>query len=243
MKEYKKSTHQYGKLHIVKRRNDWQMKKIMLAEDNNHLREVVSDYLSDKGYDICAMKDGQTAWEAFQEEKFDLVLLDVMMPGMDGFELCRKIREIESVPILFLTARIQEEDQLRGYNLGADDYILKPFSLPVLYAKCRVILERNHHNGEWIEIRNIKIHPEQRKVICRGKEITLQALDFELLNYFMRNPGRILSREQILVKLWGYDYEGNDRSVDTHIKKLRKALGSEGKEIKTVIKKGYVFGD
>ena len=217
------------------------MKKILLAEDNDSLREVVSDYLCDKGFDIVQAADGLEAWDKFMQEKFDLVLLDVMMPGMDGFELCKKIREIESVPILFLTAKIQEQDQLTGYKLGADDYILKPFSLPVLYAKCCVILDRNNILSDWVEAGNIRLNNTQRKVEVKGKEIKLQSLDFELLEYFMNNPGRILSRDQILVKLWGYDYEGSDRAVDTHIKKLRKALGDEGNAIKTVIKKGYIL--
>lgn len=217
------------------------MKKILLAEDNDDLRELIQDYLSENGFEVCAMEDGLSAWEVFQQEKFDLILLDVMMPGMDGFELCKKIREMENVPILFLTAKVQEEDQLRGYQLGADDYILKPFSLPVLNAKCKVILERNNHVGDWIEAGNIRMQPDQGKVMCDGREISLQALDVELLYYFMQNQGRVLSREQILVKIWGYDYEGNDRSVDTHVKNLRKALGESGQCIKTVIKKGYVF--
>lgn len=217
------------------------MKKILLAEDNDDLRELIEDYLSENDFEVCTAEDGQAAWEIFQEETFDLILLDVMMPRMDGFELCKKIRDKENVPILFLTAKVQEEDQLRGYQLGADDYILKPFSLPVLNAKCKVILERNNHAGDWIEAGNIRIQPKQGKVMCDGKEICLQALDVELLHYFMQNQGRILSREQILVKIWGYDYEGYDRSVDTHVKNLRKALGENGQCIKTVIKKGYVF--
>ncbi|MBR3646032.1 MAG: response regulator transcription factor [Lachnospiraceae bacterium] len=217
------------------------MKRILLAEDNDSLRELISDYLTDKGYDVAQAADGLEGWELIQQEKFDLILLDVMMPRMDGFELCKKIREIESVPILFLTAKIQEQDQLTGYRLGADDYILKPFSLPVLYAKCQVILDRNKVMGDWIETGHIRLNEAQRKVLASGKEIKLQSLDFELLNYLMNNRGRILTREQILVKLWGYDYEGSDRAVDTHIKKLRKALGNDGNVIKTVIKQGYVL--
>ena len=217
------------------------MKRILLAEDNDSLRELISDYLTDKGYDVAQAADVLEGWELIQQEKFDLILLDVMMPRMDGFELCKKIREIESVPILFLTAKIQEQDQLTGYRLGADDYILKPFSLPVLYAKCQVILDRNKVMGDWIETGHIRLNEAQRKVLASGKEIKLQSLDFELLNYLMNNRGRILTREQILVKLWGYDYEGSDRAVDTHIKKLRKALGNDGNVIKTVIKQGYVL--
>ncbi|MCR5835228.1 MAG: response regulator transcription factor [Lachnospiraceae bacterium] len=217
------------------------MKRILLAEDNDSLREVIADYLGEKDFEVVQAEDGIIAWEIFQQEKFDLVLLDVMMPGMDGFELCKKIKETENVPILFLTAKVQEEDQLTGYRLGADDYIVKPFSLPVLCAKCQVVLERNQSIGDWKEINNIRLNEAQRRVFVGEMEITLQPMDFELLHYFMNNQGRILTREQILVKLWGYDYEGSDRAVDTHVKKLRKALGNEGKLIKTVIKKGYVF--
>lgn len=217
------------------------MKRILLAEDNSYMRELIQDFLSENGLEIDAKPDGMQAWEAIQTQDYDLVLLDVMMPEMDGFTLCRKIREKEDVPILFLTARVQEEDQLRGYRLGADDYILKPFSLPVLLAKCRAILERDQRRGNGIEMSGIRLYPEQRQVFCDGEMIILQALDFELLYYFMKNPGRVLTREQILLKIWGYDYCGSDRSVDTHVKNLRKALGKHGKCIRTIVKTGYVF--
>lgn len=205
------------------------------------MRELIQDFLSENGFEVDARANGLQAWEAIQTKDYDLVLLDVMMPGMDGFTLCRKIREKEDVPLLFLTARVQEEDQLRGYQLGADDYVLKPFSLPVLLAKCRAILERNQRRGDWLEASGIRLNAEQRQVLCAGEPVMLQALDFELLHYFMKNPGRVLTREQILLKLWGYDYSGSDRSVDTHVKNLRKALGKHGKYIRTIIKTGYVF--
>ena len=146
-----------------------------------------------------AKADGLSAWEAMQEMDFQLVLLDIMMPEMDGFELCRRIREKENVPILFLTARVQEEDQLRGYRLGADDYIMKPFSLPVLLAKCRVILERMNYTGEWLEAGAIRLSPGTHCLSVGGDQVELQTLDFQLLQYFMQNQGRALSREQILV--------------------------------------------
>lgn len=205
------------------------------------MRELIQDFLSENGFEVDAKADGLQAWEAIQTKDYHLVLLDVMMPEMDGFTLCRKIREKEDVPLLFLTARVQEADQLRGYQLGADDYILKPFSLPVLLAKCRAILERDQRRGAWLEASGIRLNPEQRQVFCDGEPVVLQALDFELLCYFMKNPGRVLTREQILLKLWGYDYSGSDRSVDTHVKNLRKALGQRGKYIRTIIKTGYVF--
>lgn len=217
------------------------MSRILLAEDNDSLRELVQDYLVQNGFDVDAEPDGMSAWEVLQEKDYQLVLLDVMMPEMDGFELCRRIRERENIPILFLTARVQEEDQLRGYRLGADDYIVKPFSLPVLLAKCKVILERNNHAGDWLKAGEIELWLGARRLTVNGNEVGLQTLDFDLLRYFMQNQGRVLSREQILVKVWGYDYEGSERSVDTHVKNLRKALGKYGKYIRTVVKAGYMF--
>lgn len=188
-------------------------KNLLLAEDHANLRELVQDYLSASGFEVDAAGDGLEAWQAVQSRDYDMILLDVMMPGMDGFELCRKIRESENVPILFLTARVQEQDQLYGYELGADDYIVKPFSLPVLLAKCRVILERNGRvgtGGDWLEAGEIRLQLSRKMVFCGEKPVTLQALDFELLQYFMKNPGRVLSREQILMKVWGHDYEGSE---------------------------------
>jgi Response regulators consisting of a CheY-like receiver domain and a winged-helix DNA-binding domain len=217
------------------------MIRILLAEDNDSLRELVHDYLVRNGFEVEAKADGLSAWEAMQEMDFQLVLLDIMMPEMDGFELCRRIREKENVPILFLTARVQEEDQLRGYRLGADDYIMKPFSLPVLLAKCRVILERMNYIGEWLEAGAIRLSLGTHCLSVGGDQVELQTLDFQLLQYFMQNQGRALSREQILVKVWGYNYEGSERSVDTHVKNLRKALGKYGKYIRTIVKVGYVF--
>lgn len=217
------------------------MIRILLAEDNDSLRELVHDYLVRNGFEVEAKADGLSAWEALQERDFQLVLLDVMMPELDGFELCRRIREKENVPILFLTARVQEADQLRGYRLGADDYIMKPFSLPVLLAKCRAILDRMNYTGDWLEAGAIRLSSGAHCLSVDGEEIELQTLDFQLLQYFMQNPGRALSREQILVKVWGYDYEGSERSVDTHVKNLRKALGRYGKYIRTIVKVGYIF--
>ena len=163
------------------------------------------------------------------------------MPGMDGFTLCRKIRERESVPVLFLTARVLEEDQLRGYKLGADDYILKPFSLRVLLAKCQAVLERYQRGQKYEVQKGLVLNEERQQFFCDGKPVELQSLDYRLLSYFFKNPNRILTREQIILKLWGYEYTGNDRAVDTHVKNVRKALGDYGSCIRTIVKKGYIF--
>ena len=220
------------------------MCRILLAEDNDNLREVMTDYLEDNGFQVTAVPNGAEAWDAFCEQEFRLVLLDVMMPRMNGFEVCRRIRAKEDVPILFLTARVQEEDQLRGYALGADEYIVKPFSLPVLVAKCKAILERAGGRAMTeavITAQGLSVNTLTGKVTADGEEIELPALDLKLLRYFMANQGRILTREQILDRIWGMDYDGSDRVVDTHIKKLRKALGKQGSHIETVIKEGYRF--
>lgn len=217
------------------------MKHILLAEDNDNLRELITDFLSEHGFEVDATADGEAAWEAVQTKNYQLILLDVMMPGMDGFTLCKKIRERESVPVLFMTARVLEEDQLHGYELGADDYILKPFSLKVLLAKCRAVLERYQQGMPKEQKEGLVLDEERQQFLCGGSPVKLQSLDFRLLSYFYQNPNRILTREQIILKLWGYEYDGNDRSVDTHVKNLRKALGDYGHCIRTIVKKGYVF--
>lgn len=220
------------------------MYRILLAEDNDNLREVVTDYLTDCGYTVDGRPDGAGALEAFYENRYQLVLLDVMMPKMNGFDVCRRIRAKEDVPILFLTARAQEQDQLLGYSLGADEYIVKPFSLPVLAAKCKAILERAAGRAMSEDIctdGDLTVNFLTRTVLVAGREVELQAMDFNLLRYFLSNRGRVLSREQILDRIWGFDYDGSDRVVDTHIKKLRRALGPCGERIETVVKQGYRY--
>lgn len=217
------------------------MYNILICDDERDIVSALKIYLASDEYQLFEAYNGCQALEVLEQEEIHLILLDIMMPEMDGFELCRRIRERENVPILFLTARVQEADQLYGYQLGADDYIVKPFSLPILLAKCKAILERSYGRENWLKLGKICMKPEQKMVLCDGEPILLQALDFELLKYFLQNPGRILSREQILVKVWGYDYSGNDRAVDTHVKNLRKALGKYGRYIRTVIKAGYIM--
>ena len=174
--------------------------KILIADDSEMNRAILQDMLENE-YEILEAENGKEAVAKLQQmgSEIALLLLDIVMPEMDGFELCRRIREKENVPILFLTARVQEEDQLRGYRLGADDYIMKPFSLPVLLAKCRVILERMNYTGEWLEAGAIRLSPGTHCLSVGGDQVELQTLDFQLLQYFMQNQGRALSREQILV--------------------------------------------
>ena len=220
------------------------MPRILFAEDNDSLREVVTDFLCDSGFEVDARGDGISAWEAFENQRFDLVILDVMMPGMNGFDLLRKIRAREDVPILIMTAKVREEDQLRGYFLGADEYITKPFSLPVLVAKCKAVLERSNGRavtGSIYDEGGLKVNFDTHDVSVAGKDVRLQSLDFNLLHYLISNRGRTLTRAQILDRIWGFEYDGSDRVVDTHIKRLRKALGVCGGKIETVVKEGYRF--
>ena len=217
---------------------------ILFAEDNDNLREVVTDFLSDNGFEVVSVSDGDDAWEKFLDERFDLVLLDVMMPGMSGFDLLRKIRSREDIPVILATAKVQEQDQLLGYSLGADEYVTKPFSLPVLVAKCKAVLERaggRAMTGKTFADGGFSVDFVTHRVALNGNEIKLASLDFDLLSYFISNRGRVLSRVQILDRIWGFDYDGNDRVVDTHIKRLRKALGEYGSHIETVVKEGYRF--
>ena len=213
--------------------------KILLAEDHDNLREIIEDYLVVHGYVVESFDNGEDAYYSFLTEGYDLVLLDVMMPKMDGFTLCKKIREKEETPILFITAKVQEVDQLKGYELGCDDYIIKPFSLPVLLAKCKVITNRKHY--QFLEKGILKLNTREKQAYLNNQNLNLKIIDYKILEYFIKNPNQILSREQILLKVWGFDYKGQERSVDTHIKILRKALGPYQKGIKTVIKQGYCF--
>lgn len=213
--------------------------KILLAEDHDHLREILEDYLVENDYEVKSFDNGEDAYYCFLTESFDLILLDVMMPKMDGFTLCQKIREKEETPTLFITAKVQEVDQLKGYELGCDDYIIKPFSLPVLLAKCKAITNRKHY--QFLEKGALKLNTREKQAYLNNQNLNLKIIDYKVLEYFVKNPNQILSREQILLKVWGFDYKGQERSVDTHIKILRKALGIYQKGIKTVIKQGYYF--
>ena len=216
--------------------------KILIVEDEAKLREVLCDYFASRGERPIEACDGFEALARMEECEFDAVLLDIMMPGLDGLSVCRAVRKTNDVPILFLTALSDEEDKLLGYELGADDYITKPFSLSVLYAKTMAIIKRNERSvlaGDRIEAGGITLVRSTRKVFAGKQEIALTPKEYALLLCLMQNKNRVLSREQLLVKCWGYDYEGESRAVDTHIKRLREKLGDCASCIQTVIKAGY----
>lgn len=222
--------------------------QILLVEDDGQIREVIKDYFSAQKEDevevVCA-RDGYEGMEKAAETPFDLAILDVMLPDMDGFVLCREIRKTDVVPIIFLTARGSEEDKLRGYLSGCDDYIVKPFSLVLLYAKVRALIKREKGMviADTLRVGEIELNPADYTIWVSHKQIETAPKEYALLKYMMERKNQILTREELLIRIWGYDFEGSDRVVDNHIKKLRKRLGKEGARIKTVVKKGYKLID
>ncbi|MBQ3062642.1 MAG: response regulator transcription factor [Clostridia bacterium] len=218
--------------------------RILIAEDEPRLLEVMCDYFISKGDDPVPVSNGTDALGMAENEAFDAILLDIMMPGLDGFSVCRAVRKENDVPIIFLTALSDEDDKLYGYELGADDYITKPFSLSVLYAKVTALIRRSRgsiRQDDRLEAGGISCILSQRRVFAGKKEISLTPKEYSLLVCLMRNRNIVMSREQLLVKCWGYDYDGEARAVDTHIKRLREKLGEYASCIKTVIKAGYVL--
>ena len=215
---------------------------ILIAEDEPKLLEVLCDYFISRGDVPWPAKDGIEALKQARQEEFDAVLLDIMMPGLDGFEVCRALRKKSNVPILFLTALSEEEETLFGYQLGADDYITKPFSMSVLYAKTKALIRRNRGfmmSGDQLAAGNLVLSLSSRHVEVKGERIGLSPKEYELLLCLMQHKNMVMSRDQLLSNCWGYDYEGDVWAVDTHIKRLREKLGEEGACIKTVIKAGY----
>ena len=213
---------------------------VLLAEDEARLRGIVRDYFAAHGLACHLAADGAEAMELLREHDYDAVLLDVLMPEADGFAVCRALRERSRVPVLFLTALGEEGDILRGYGLGADDYVTKPFSLAVLLAKTRALIRRGRgEGGEALACGAISLEPGRRACTVAGAPVELPPREYELLLCLMRNKGRVLSRDQLLDKVWGVDFDGGDRAVDSRVKALRAALGPAGKQIKTVFKAGY----
>lgn len=219
--------------------------RLLIAEDEKATRDIVSDYFTAKNFIVEKAANGVEALEILETCDFDVVLLDVLMPGLNGFEICGKIRKSNDVPIIFITAMVSEEDVLKGLSKGADDYTTKPFSLPVLFAKVTALIKRNTGDvlDDTINVAGIKINTVTRMVYVDDKRIDPSPKVYELLLYLIANKEKVLSRAQIIVRLWGYNYEGFDRSVDTHIKKLRAVLGDKACLIKTVQSVGYKFSE
>ena len=216
--------------------------KILIVEDEAMLREVLCDYFRSKGELPTEAANGLEALELLAEQEFDAVLLDIMMPELNGLSVCRAVRKNNDVPIIFLTALSDEEDKLLGYELGADDYVTKPFSMSVLYAKTIALIKRNQRRvlpDARLEGGGIAVELTTRRVTAEGKEVILTPKEYALLCCLLQNKNAAVSREQLLVKCWGYDYEGDVRAVDTHIKRLREKLGGCADCIKTVVKVGY----
>ena len=221
-------------------------KTVLLVEDERRLREIVSDYFRNEGFEVIEAEDGKKALELFAEHEIDLIMLDIMLPEIDGWSVCRRIRKESAVPIIMLTARSDEDDTLLGFELGADEYVTKPFSPKVLVARAKTLLKRADGavgvaEENAMSLAGIEVNRLSRTVLVDGEEIILTHKEFELLVYLMENKGIVLSRQHLLDQLLGYDYYGDDRTVDTHIKKLRNKLGDKAKHIGTVIRVGYKF--
>ena len=219
-------------------------RKILIVDDESRIRKLIKDYLRRSGYEVLEAVDGEEALSIFYKTKdISLIILDVMMPRLDGWEVLKEIRESSKVPIIMLTAKGEEEDELNGYSLGADEYVSKPFSPKVLVARVEAVLRRSA--GEEVAIiekDGIRIDENAHEVTVDGKSVELSVREYDLLKYFMNNPGVALSRDKILNSVWDYDYYGDARTIDTHVKKLRSKLLDKGDLIKTIWGVGYKFG-
>ena len=217
--------------------------KILVVDDESRMRKLVKDFLTREGYIVLEAGDGMEAMDLFYEDKeIALIILDVMMPKMDGWQVCREVRETSKVPIIMLTAKSDEKDELLGFDLGVDEYISKPFSPKILVARVEAILRRtNALEDDVMEAGGISLNRAAHEVRINGELVELSYKEFELLTYFMDNQGVALSRERILNNVWNYDYFGDARTIDTHVKKLRSKLGDKGEYIKTIWGMGYKF--
>ena len=219
------------------------MASILIVEDNEELRNLVADFFRSKGsFDVATASDGDSALSLISGKEYDIAILDIMLPGANGFEVCKALRSKSECPIVFLTALANEDNILRGYEIGADEYMVKPFSLKVLYAKCLALLNRTEadlHKELVLECGDIKLYPLRMEVEASGRKVNLAPKEYFLLKVLMENKGIVLGRDRLLDLVWGLGFDGSDRVVDNHIKKLRKSLGSSGNVIRTVIGGGY----
>ena len=219
-------------------------KCILIVDDESRMRKLIKDFLAAKGYNILEAEDGEKALQVFEEnsEKISLILLDVMMPKLDGWSVLRQIRQTSKVPIIMLTARGEEQDELFGFELGVDEYISKPFSPKILVARVEAILKRTQGNSKEVkDYGGIEIDKDGRTVTVDGQVLELSLREYELLVYLVENENIALSRDKILNNVWNYDYYGDSRTIDSHIKKIRHKLGKRGKYIKTMRGVGYKF--
>ena len=218
--------------------------KILVVDNESRMRKLVRDFLIKSNYDVIEAEDGSQALDIFYEQKdIALIILDVMMPKMDGWQVCREIRQYSRVPVIMLTAKSDESDELQGFQLGVDEYISKPFSPKILVARVEAILRRTNQfsSGEKLEAGGIVIDKSAHSVTINEQSVDLSYKEFELLTYFLENRGIALSREKILNHVWNYDYFGDARTIDTHVKKLRSKMGEKGDLIKTIWGMGYKF--
>lgn len=217
--------------------------KILVVDDESRMRKLLKDFLTKSNFNVIEAADGEEAIDIFFDVKdIDLIILDVMMPKMDGYEVCRTIRKYSQIPIIMLTAKGEERDELQGFDLGVDEYVTKPFSPKVLVARVEAILRRSRQGqSDIVEVGGIKMDKAAHQVFIDGKPIELSFKEFELLAYFLDNQGIALSREKILNNVWNYDYFGDARTIDTHVKKLRSKMGDKGDYIKTIWGMGYKF--
>ncbi|SDY62067.1 response regulator transcription factor [Bacillus sp. 166amftsu] len=223
-------------------------KTILIVEDEDILREILKDYFLNEQYQVLEARDGKEALFLFEEEEVHLVILDIMLPELDGWSVCRRIRKTSQVPIIMLTARVDEDDTLLGFELGADDYVTKPYSPPILLARAKRLLESratisksSDNENDTLSIHGIYVHFPSRVVMIDGMDINLTHTEFEILTYFMQNQGIVLTREQLISRIWGYEFAGDDRTVNSHIRNVRNKLGDKAKHITTVVRMGYKF--
>jgi len=225
-------------------------RRILIVEDEEILREIMKDYLLNEGYNVLEAMDGKEALSIFEEHEVHLIILDIMLPELDGWTVCRRIRKKSNVPIIMLTARVDEDDTLLGFELGADDYVTKPYSPPILLARAKRLIESrysttnnaaNVSTEDTLTSSGIHVHFPSRKVTVDGENISMTHTEFEILTYLMQNQGIVITREQLITKIWGYEFVGDDRTVNSHIRNLRQKLGQKAACIVTVVRAGYKF--
>ncbi|MFD0590304.1 response regulator transcription factor [Paenibacillus sp. GCM10027627] len=220
-------------------------RNLLLVEDDMLMREFITDYFKKDQWQVHEADNGKQAIELFETVSVDLIILDIMMPEMDGWSVCRRIRQKSDVPIIMITARAEDDDQMMGFELGADEYVTKPFSPKVLVARAGVLMKRTEgtlgREGDTSAYGDLLLNRRSHTVTVGGNAVALTPKEYELLVFFAKHEGKVMSRDHILNALWGFDYYGDLRTVDTHVKKLRSKLGNEGKLIRTVIRSGYKF--